>query len=86
MERKLVGDVEIGYPSTSHSSLRIPTHGCDWVRRYHETLSQHTPAMKEWIEEVASSSDCQKGCPKGRMAEHACVKREGQPWIMKELT
>ena len=28
-----------------------------------DLVSQHTPAMKEWGEEIAASSECQKGCP-----------------------
>jgi hypothetical protein len=41
--------------------------------------------MKEWVEEVASSSECQKGCPKEQMAEYVCVKKEGHAWITKEF-
>ena len=53
--KKMVVDVEIVYLSTSHSSLRESSHGYSYVRRYYETLSQHTPTMKEWVEEIASS-------------------------------
>jgi hypothetical protein len=42
--------------------------------------------MKEWVTEVASSSECQKGCPKERRAEYVCVKKEGRAWITKEFS
>jgi hypothetical protein len=38
------------------ASVRTRTHDCVLVRTSHETLSQHTPAMKEWVEEIVSSS------------------------------
>jgi hypothetical protein len=39
--------------------------------------------MKEWVEEVASSSECQKGFPKEGTAEHVSVKKEGRAWITR---
>jgi len=57
--------------SMSHSCVRARTHGCYSVRKYRETVSQHTPAMKEWGEEIAASSECQKGCPKEQIDEDA---------------
>ncbi len=73
-EKRLDVDVE-GYNisdlSMSHSCVRARTHRCYLVRRYRETVSQHTPAMKDWGEEIAASSECQKGCPKEQIDEDA---------------
>ena len=76
MAREKRWDVDVeGYDlsdlSMSHSCVRVRTHCCSSVRRYRETVSQLTPAMKEWGEEIAASSECQKGCPKEQIDEDA---------------
>ncbi len=67
-----------------HRCVLVRTARARYVK-YHETLSPHTPAMKEWVKEVASSSECQKDCPKERTAEYVCVKKEGRAWITEEF-
>ncbi len=73
------GNVEIGRLATSQSSVQLLIYGLDQVLQYHETVSQHTPAMKEWTEGIASLLECQQVRQQGQMVNYGCLNVWSQP-------